>query len=158
MSYTVDQPKYCSECDRAKDSFCEDCEQEEPEQEEPDVALMTDHSVCEGCGADFNEYEECTCPEHIEQSEPDPITPPSPFTVDFRKTSPALHLFHVKDAVEKLAMVRKTIRKFYNCATIHMSTFASILREECQELIRTDAAWAEAQEILNSLNIHSLEG
>ena len=100
---------------------------------------------------DEHEYHSDTC--NCDDCNPDPITPPSGFIQDFRKTNPALHLLYVKWAVRHLAMVRKMIGMLMDESNLNTYDFARALVTQCETHIAEQAAYADAHEILESIEL-----
>ncbi len=75
------------------------------------------------------------------------------FEQDWRKTNPALHLHYTKTAVKHLRIVDKCIDKMFNEPNLNMLDFACVLLEERAKKVKSDAAYAEAQEILDSIGL-----
>lgn len=73
------------------------------------------------------------------------------FAEDHRKTKPGLHLFYTKNAVIHLMEIEKTIKTFCDFADFNMLNIVDVLIQARQQLIDNKAAYAEANDILDSI-------
>jgi len=73
------------------------------------------------------------------------------FKTDLRKDNPALHLLYTKWAVVYLSEAHKTIDKFASFSNLMADEFAETLRDKIKKLVTRDAAFADALEILRSI-------
>ena len=108
---------------------------------------------CEGCNKDHSLCKDCTDKDCTDKDCIDPITPPTGFTRDFRTSNPNLHFFYVKQAIKHLAMVRKMINKLFGESNGNTYGFAMALVNERDRLVKEDADYADAQEILDSIGL-----
>ena len=73
------------------------------------------------------------------------------FAEDHRKSNPGLHMFYTKNAVKFLTMADRAIKRFYACSNVHTADFAEVLRDERARKVESNAAFAEAAEIIFSI-------
>lgn len=71
---------------------------------------------------------------------------------DWRKDKPALHMLYTKSAVKHLVEMEKAIRTFDGFGSLNMRDVTMALIKERDRLVNNNAAYAEAQEILSSIN------
>lgn len=70
------------------------------------------------------------------------------FKTDFRKTNPTLHLLYVKWAVANLVVIDRAIKQLEKQANISLYGTIYALIKERNKLLKEDAAYADANEIL----------
>jgi len=76
---------------------------------------------------------------------------PKSFTQDFRKENPGLHLLYVKTAVKHLHLIGQMMRQASDCSNMNMLGVYDALLKEREILVTTNAAYADADEILKSI-------
>lgn len=70
---------------------------------------------------------------------------------DFRSENPGLHMLCTKTAVLHLTQIDKALKEFENCSSLNMNDVWLALWYERVKLLRTNAAYMEAQNILNQI-------
>lgn len=75
------------------------------------------------------------------------------FESDFRTSKPSLHLFYTLQHVEHLRYLDKVIGDLGEFANTTLWGVQDALTKEVAKLEKTDAAYAQARGILNSLNL-----
>lgn len=73
------------------------------------------------------------------------------FKTDHRKSNPGLHMLYTKWAVTHLSAIDECLEKLNAFSNLNMLDITSAMRDEREKLVKTNAAYAEAQEILDSL-------
>lgn len=73
------------------------------------------------------------------------------FKQDFRKENPGLHLLYVKWGVTHLQAIRECLEKLASFSNGNLLDAMNALDREQVKLIRENAAYADAAEILESL-------
>lgn len=68
-----------------------------------------------------------------------------------RETNPGLHLLYVKTACKHLAMIDSMIKRVSACSNLNMDNLMFAIIDEREKLVTDDAAYADADEILQSL-------
>lgn len=74
------------------------------------------------------------------------------FMFDHRKTNPTLHLLYVKTAVQHLLILDSFLVRLHNLANLNLVEAISALSKERERLVKTNAAYADAQEIIEIMN------
>jgi hypothetical protein len=74
------------------------------------------------------------------------------FKSDFRNSNPKLHLLYTKWAIQHLSEIDKMLKKLFGFSNINMLDVGWALKEQVVKLINENAAYAEAQEILDSIS------
>lgn len=74
------------------------------------------------------------------------------FANDYRKTNAGLHMLYTKCAVKHLVEIDKAIKSFCNFSNINMLGPIEALVSERRKLTTDNAAYAEADDILESIN------
>ncbi len=83
---------------------------------------------------------------------PDKATKREPvFKEDLRKQNPALHLLYVKWAVKHLVLLEECTEKLFGVSNLNMLRPAVALQRERAKLIRENAAYFDADEILQEI-------
>lgn len=75
------------------------------------------------------------------------------FEQDHRKTNPGLHLFYVKTAVTHLRTIDKCQEALGNHSNGNLLDMQVAINTQRWLLVANDAAYADAQEILESLDL-----
>lgn len=75
---------------------------------------------------------------------------------DHRETNPGLHLLYVKWAVVHLTMIRRSMDYLSTASNCNMFPSVAALGTEYEKLVRENPAYADAEEILQSLEPHGL--
>ena len=78
-------------------------------------------------------------------------TKPAPFKDDWRQKNPGLHLLYTKWALVHLKEVERTMKRFAGFCNFNMMDIMVSIERERNKLIRNNAAYAEAAEMLDSL-------
>ena len=73
------------------------------------------------------------------------------FKEDHRKTNPGLHLLYVKTAVVHLTVIDECLKKLEYQSNLNMLDSIQALYKERGKLVKNNAAYADAQEILDSI-------
>jgi hypothetical protein len=73
------------------------------------------------------------------------------FKNDYRQSNPGLHLLYVKWAVAHLAAADRMIRELYGFANLNAREMGVALEDAYARLVATDAAYADADEIVRSV-------
>lgn len=73
------------------------------------------------------------------------------FPNDHRKTNAALHMLYTKWAVRHLVEIDKALKTFYDFSNMNMLGVTEALRNERKKLTTENAAYAEADDILQSI-------
>lgn len=81
-----------------------------------------------------------------------PLTNTGRFKHDHRKTNPGLHRLYVEWAVRHLAVYEQAMRAFGNESNLNMLDGLYVLGAERAKLIRENAAYAEADKLINTYN------
>lgn len=74
------------------------------------------------------------------------------FESDFRVKNPALHMLYTKTAVKHLIAIDETIKMFCEMANGNLLGVIDSLQIERMTLVNVNAAYAEANEILEMIN------
>lgn len=82
-----------------------------------------------------------------------PIQPEQKFIYNLRSANPACHLLAVKWAAAHLTTIDKCIRLMMAHSNLNMIDCALALRSQREKLIRENAAYADAQEILDGISL-----
>ena len=75
----------------------------------------------------------------------------SEFKEDRSVSNPQAHLLYVKWAVKHLVTIDDCIRKISNFSNLNMLEILRVMWEERNKLVRENAAYADAQEIITSI-------
>ena len=75
--------------------------------------------------------------------------PAPPFEYDHRKTNPGLHRLYVEWAVRHMALFDQVISAFGSEANLNMLDATWAVINERAKLIKTNAAYAEAEKLIN---------
>jgi hypothetical protein len=75
----------------------------------------------------------------------------SEFTEDRSISNPQAHLLYVKWAVKHLVTIDDCIRKISNFSNLNMMNILEAMWTERNKLVRENAAYADAQEIISSI-------
>jgi len=75
--------------------------------------------------------------------------PAPPFERDERKTNPGLHRLYVEWAVRHIALFDRVIEAFGGEANLNMMDVTIAVMNERAKLIKTNAAYAEAEKLIN---------
>lgn len=70
---------------------------------------------------------------------------------DYRQSNPSLHLLYVKQAVIHLTTINECIIKLDNLSNLNMTDILQAMWSERNKLISSNAAYADAQEIIDSI-------
>lgn len=73
------------------------------------------------------------------------------FKLDLRKENPGLHLLYVKWAVKHLVLLDSMIQRLWSEANLNLWDAGMALKKERDRLVKKNAAYADAQEILNEI-------
>ena len=73
------------------------------------------------------------------------------FSQDWRKTNPGLHLLYVKTAVKHLVAIDDMLLKLNDFSNGNMMGAIEALDNERAKLVKTNAAYADADEIIKSI-------
>lgn len=73
------------------------------------------------------------------------------YIFDWRKENPALHLLYVKWAVKHLAIINRQIQELCDLSNGTVLDMIVAMQEQRDKLINENAAFADANEILESL-------
>lgn len=73
------------------------------------------------------------------------------FKEDRSISNPQAHLLYVKWAVKHLVTIDDCIRKITNFSNLNMMNILEAMWEERNKLVRENAAYADAQEIISSI-------
>lgn len=76
----------------------------------------------------------------------------TPHVRDYRDSNPKLHLLYVKWAVEHLSTIDKMAKKLFKFSNTNMYEVGSGLVEAAKKLCRENTAYADADEILRSID------
>jgi uncharacterized 2Fe-2S/4Fe-4S cluster protein (DUF4445 family) len=71
------------------------------------------------------------------------------FEHDVREENPGLHLLYVKTAVKHLTLIDRMLQVVEDQANLNMLDLLTAMAAERQKLLDTNAAYADAQEILD---------
>lgn len=70
---------------------------------------------------------------------------------DWREENPGLHLLYVKWAIKHLSMVHRMIKELMGESSLNTYDAAMALQDWMDKTVRTDAAYADANEMLLSV-------
>ena len=70
------------------------------------------------------------------------------FEQDWRKENPELHMFYVKSAVQHLRTIDKCVKTLSKYSNLNLWDSQIALDKQRAKLVRTNAAYADANEIL----------
>jgi len=73
------------------------------------------------------------------------------FEQDHRKSNPGLHLLYVKWAIQHLTTINVSIEKISKYSNLNMFDILNAMWKEREKLIKNNAAYADAQEIISSI-------
>jgi len=73
------------------------------------------------------------------------------FKEDQRKENPGLHLLYTKRAITHLAQIEEIQKKLSSFSNTNMIDISLSVERERQKLIKNNAAYADANEILDSI-------
>lgn len=76
------------------------------------------------------------------------------FKYDHRMSNPGLHILYTKWACKHLHTIRKQIMELNGFSNVNMIAVSNALVREYQRLVRENAAYADAHEILESMHLH----
>lgn len=83
-------------------------------------------------------------------------TKPNKFLRDVRAENPDLHMLYVKWACAHLTKIDRCIRFIDDCSNLNMLGMTIAMQEQRTKLVTENAAYAEAQEILDMISQASL--
>lgn len=72
---------------------------------------------------------------------------------DFRKENPKLHMLYVKWACRHLTIIDRQIRELHELSNLNMLDMIAAMDEQRRKLIRENAAYHDANEILKEIRI-----
>lgn len=73
------------------------------------------------------------------------------FSSDHRRDNPNLHMLYVKTAVRHLTMVDRMVKELYEESNWNATLFAEALSEKRDHMVESDAAYADADEMIRQL-------
>ena len=76
------------------------------------------------------------------------------FPEDYRKSNPGLHMLYTKWAIPHLVEIDKAIHKFDSFSNLNMLGVTIALFKEREKLVKENAAYAEADAILKTIQKH----
>lgn len=71
------------------------------------------------------------------------------YKFDFRKEKPALHLLYVKWACKHLTIIDECMQRLSDQSNLNLTDMLAAMEQERAKLILENAAYADAQEILD---------
>jgi hypothetical protein len=83
--------------------------------------------------------------------------PPKEFVEDRRKDNPGLHMHYVKTAVGHLMLIDNSYKSFCEQSNFNVYGFIEAIKNERLRLCTTNAAYWDANEILDSIGLPSFE-
>lgn len=75
----------------------------------------------------------------------------SQFASDFRKSKPNLHMLYVKWACQHLVAIDQCLERLDSFSNLNLADIMVAMQEERAKLLRENAAYADAQEILEGI-------
>jgi len=74
------------------------------------------------------------------------------FKFDHRKENPSLHLLYIKRAVKHLCILHEMVRTLYGESNNNLLDVIAAMEEETKKLCQENAAYHDAQEILDEIH------
>lgn len=74
------------------------------------------------------------------------------FLHDFRTSNPRLHYLYLQSAMTHLGALEKVIRMLNEFSNLNMLGVTLAVQREVNKLVRTDAAYAEAADLISKYN------
>lgn len=79
------------------------------------------------------------------------------FEKDYRESNPGLHMLYTKWAIKHLVVIDEFYQKISNFSNLNMMDLLETIKNERAKLILTNAAYADADEILESIKKHKVQ-